>query len=197
MTSTLRTLTVTGTELEPWLGEVAELRIKVFRQFPYLYDGSFEYEWKYLETYTQTRDSICVLALDGDRPVGASTGLAMADETVEFRQPLAQAGLDTDDVFYCAESVLLPEYRGQGLYRHFFKERESHARSLGKHLSVFCGVQRPLSHPLRPDDYQPLDPVWRHLGYKPMPNTFARFRWKDIDRPQEDEKELLFYQKPL
>lgn len=197
MTSTLRMLTVTGSDLEPWLKGVAELRIRVFREFPYLYDGSFEYERKYLETYTRARDSICVLALDGDRPVGASTGLPMADETVEFRQPLAEAGLNTEDVFYCAESVLLPEYRGQGLYPYFFKEREAHARSLGKHLSVFCGVQRPDAHPLRPAGYQPLDPVWRRLGYKPMPNTIARFRWKDIDRPQEDEKELLFYQKPL
>ena len=32
----LRTQVVTGSELDPWLQAVAELRIRVFRDFPYL-----------------------------------------------------------------------------------------------------------------------------------------------------------------
>jgi hypothetical protein len=31
--------------------------------------------------------------VDGDRVIGAPTGLAMTDETEEFRQPLVEAGL--------------------------------------------------------------------------------------------------------
>lgn len=193
----LRTLVVTGSELAPWLQAVAELRIRVFRDFPYLYDGSLEYERDYLQTYVESDTAVCVLALDGDRVIGASTGLAMTDETEEFRQPLVEAGLDIDSVFYCAESVLLPDYRGQGLYRAFFEEREAHARSLGKALSVFCAVQRPEDHPLKPKDYQPLDPVWKRFGYRPMPEIQATFPWKDIDQPVETDKPLMFYRKYL
>nr|WP_298415902.1 GNAT family N-acetyltransferase [uncultured Halomonas sp.] len=197
MSDTMRTLVVKGDELEPWLGDVADLRIRVFRDFPYLYDGSRDYEEAYLHTYTKTDTSICVLALDGERVVGASTGLAMADETEEFRQPLLDAGWDIESIFYCAESTLLPEYRGRGLYRAFFDEREAHARHLGKRTSMFCAVQRPIDHPLRPADYQPLDSIWRHFGYQPMPDRMASFRWKDIDQSQETDKQLLFYQKAL
>ncbi|MGC3874920.1 GNAT family N-acetyltransferase [Halomonas sp. GXIMD04776] len=197
MSDTMRTLVVKGDELKPWLRDVADLRIGVFRDFPYLYDGSRDYEQDYLRTYTETDTSICVLALDGERVVGASTGLAMADETKEFRQPLCDAGWDVESIFYCAESTLLPEYRGRGLYRAFFDEREAHARRLGKRMSVFCAVQRPADHPLRPVGYQPLDSIWQHFGYQPIPHTMATFRWKDIDQVQETDKNLLFYQKML
>lgn len=193
----LRTLVVTGSELNPWLQAVAELRIRVFRDFPYLYDGSLEYERDYLQTYVESGTAVCVLALDGDRVIGASTGLAMTDETEEFRQPLVEAGLDINSVFYCAESVLLPDYRGHGLYRAFFDEREAHARQLGKTLSVFCAVQRPENHPLKPKDYQPLHPVWKRFGYNPVPEIQATFPWKDIDQPVETDKPLMFYRKYL
>ncbi|WP_227368938.1 GNAT family N-acetyltransferase [Halomonas sp. M20] len=197
MKDTLRTRVVKGNELAPWLTAVADLRISVFRDFPYLYDGSRDYEQIYLRTYTETDTSICVLALDGERVVGASTGLAMVDETEEFRQPLVDAGWDIESIFYCAESTLLPEYRGRGLYRAFFDEREAHARRLGKRISVFCAVQRPEDHPLRPVGYQPLDSIWRYFGYRPIPDTMATFHWKDIDQTQETGKQLLFYQKAL
>lgn len=75
----IRLMTVRGAELEPWLEHVAALRIEVFRDFPYLYDGSFEYETRYLRTYVECDSAVCVLALAGERVVGASTGLAMSD----------------------------------------------------------------------------------------------------------------------
>lgn len=192
-----RLMTLRGAELEPWLAHVAALRIRVFRDFPYLYDGSEAYEAQYLRTYVETDSAICVLALEGDCVVGASTGLALDDETAAFRKPFEQAGMDTGDIFYCAESVLLPAYRGGGIYRHFFTERENQARQLGKSLSVFCAVQRPQNHPLRPADYQPLDEVWQRFGYRRAPGLITQFGWKDIDQPEESDKPMQFFCKRL
>ncbi|MDY6799236.1 MAG: hypothetical protein SVX28_11015 [Pseudomonadota bacterium] len=73
----IKILTLTGKALEPWLERVAELRIRVFRDFPYLYDGSRAYETEYLKTYINSEMAICVLAQEGDQVVGASTGLAL------------------------------------------------------------------------------------------------------------------------
>lgn len=188
---------VRGAQLAPWLEQLAALRIQVFREFPYLYDGSLEYEAQYLRTYLECDSSVCVLALDGERVVGASTGLALSDETEPFRRPFEQAGLDTAEIFYCAESVLLPDYRGGGLYRHFFHAREEQARALGKSRSVFCAVQRPHEHPLRPADYQSLEAVWQHFGYGARPELTTTFSWKDLDAPVESEKTMLFYLKEL
>ena len=193
----LRIVTVTGQGLTPWLNDLARLRIRVFRDFPYLYDGSLDYERNYLATYTQCEHSICVLALDGERVVGASTGLPLAREVDEFRAPFAAAGLNAERIFYCAESVLLPDYRGRGLYRAFFDGREAHARELGFDTAAFCAVERPDHHPFKPVNYRPLTDIWARFGYHPEPGLVTRFRWKDRDRDEETDKPMQFYLKSL
>lgn len=147
-----------GAEIEPHIDDLARLRIQVFREFPYLYDGNLDYEAEYLATYVRSADSLCVLVRDEGRVVGASTALPLADETEEFQQPFIAAGWNPARIFYCAESVVLPAWRGRGLGVRFFAEREAHAHTLARFdWCAFCAVQRPADHPRRPADYQPLD----------------------------------------
>lgn len=190
--------TLSGRELAPYLADLARLRIAVFREFPYLYDGSAEYEEKYLQTYLDSPDSVVILALDGETVIGASTGLPMTDETEEFQTPFLEHRYDPARVFYCAESVLLPEYRGKGIYKHFFTGREDHARKLGRFdWCAFCCVQRPEDHPRRPADYAPLDPVWRKFGYVKHPELVAAYQWKDLGEEEESFKPMVFWLKSL
>ena len=97
---------LSGAELAPYLPDLAQLRITVFRDFPYLYDGTREYEEKYLQTYLNTDEIIIVLALDGEKVIGASTGLPMEHETDEFKKPFVDNGYDPAKIFYFGESVL-------------------------------------------------------------------------------------------
>lgn len=199
MNHELNILRLTGADaaLADWLPALAALRIRVFRDFPYLYDGTEEYEQQYLETYVNSAESVVVLVLDGDSVVGATTGLPMAAESEAFRRPFEAQGIPAEKVFYCAESVLLPEYRGRGVYRQFFTEREGHAARLGGfELLTFCCVQRPADHALRPADYQPLDPVWRRFGYEPRADLMTHYRWKDIGEEAETDKPMMFWVKP-
>lgn len=189
---------LSGREIEPWIPDLARLRITVFRDFPYLYDGTIEYEEHYLQTYLETPDSIAVLALDGDQVIGASTGLPMADETPEFQAPFASLGYDPAKIFYCAESVLLKDYRGRGVYKHFFTGREGHALKLNRFdWCCFCGVQRPEDHPLRPSDFVPLDAIWNKFGYVKQPEIRTFYRWKDIDQTEETDHEMVFWLKSM
>jgi GNAT superfamily N-acetyltransferase len=189
---------LSGKAVEPWIPDLARLRITVFREFPYLYDGTTEYEANYLETYTRSPDSIVVLALDGDQVIGASTGLPMQDETQEFQQPFIDQGYDPAKVFYCAESVLLKAYRGRGVYKQFFTAREGHARQMGRFEWLsFCCVQRPPDHPLRPADYVPLDEVWAKFGYVKHPKLHALYDWKDVGQTEETAHDMVFWLKPL
>lgn len=195
---TIRRLTGSDPELRAFLPDLARLRIEVFRDFPYLYDGTVEYEEKYLETYTECPESIVVLVLDGEKAVGATTGLPMDAETEEFRKPFVEAGHDPARIFYCAESVLQPAYRGRGVYPKFFAEREGHARALGRFdLCAFCCVQRPEDHPLRPTDYVPLDRIWSKFGYVKHPELTTTYDWKDVDTAEETAKPMVFWLKSL
>ncbi|MEI4196283.1 GNAT family N-acetyltransferase [Roseovarius sp. E0-M6] len=186
-----------GEALSAALGDVARLRIEVFRKWPYLYDGDAEYEARYLQTYRDSADAILVGAFDGARLVGASTGTPMEDHADDFAAAFAGQDIPLSDIFYCAESVLLPEYRGQGLGHAFFDAREAHARDLGRTYSAFCGVVRPMDHPLRPEGYRPLDAFWRKRGYTPVEGAVAQFRWKDIDQSHETDHTLQFWMRRL
>ncbi len=198
MINSLSIQTLYGEQLKPYLSELAGLRIRVFKEYPYLYDGTIEYEEKYLETYINSTKSIAIVVLDGKRIVGVSTGLPITDETAEFVQPFLKAGINPDSVYYCGESILMPEYRGQGIYSVFINGREEHARKLGGYKTIcFCAVSRPVDHPLRPKDYVPLDDIWKKYGYKKRPDLYTTYRWKDINEQQESDKKMVFWIKEL
>ena len=186
-----------GAEIEPHIDDLARLRIQVFREFPYLYDGNLDYEAEYLATYVRSADSLCVLVLDAGQVVGASTALPLQDETEEFQQPFVAAGWNPARIFYCAESVVLPGWRGRGLGVRFFAEREAHARKLGRFdWCAFCAVERPQDHPLRPADYVPLDEFWGKRGYEHRADLRTMLAWQDIDEEGESEKPMSFWLKP-
>ncbi|MDD2941704.1 MAG: GNAT family N-acetyltransferase [bacterium] len=196
--SNIRIESFSGKGVEPWIDDLARLRISVFRAFPYLYDGSLEYELKYLQTYLLAQDSIVVLAFAGDDVIGASTALPLVEEIEEFQQPFIQCGVELEQIFYLGESVLLPEFRGQGIYKEFFSRREAQALRLGGfRQSVFCAVQRSLEHPLRPADYQPLDLVWERFGYCRQPSWQTMLAWRDLGEAEESEKLMMFWSKVL
>jgi GNAT superfamily N-acetyltransferase len=178
--------------------DLARLRIEVFREYPYLYTGSPAYEEKYLETYTRCADSVAVLARSESRVVGASTGLPLAAETPECQAPFIASGYAVAEIFYCGESVLLPAFRGKGLYKTFFNGREQHARALGGfRYMALCGVVRPDNHPRRPAGYAPLDPVWQRFGYVCHPELTTTFDWQDLDEAHESPKRMQFWLKAL
>ncbi|MBU1211895.1 MAG: GNAT family N-acetyltransferase [Alphaproteobacteria bacterium] len=189
---------VTGEALKGVLGDLARLRIAVFRDWPYLYDGTEAYEREYLAKFIAARGAVCVVARDGDKIVGASTASPMAETDEEFIAPFKAAGYDIDKVFYCGESVLIGDYRGQGVGNRFFDEREAHARRLGGfEISTFCRVVRPDDHPLKPADYRPLDEFWKKRGYAPVDGLVAYYSWKDIGEDAETEKPLQFWTRKL
>ncbi|WP_340123395.1 GNAT family N-acetyltransferase [Methylobacter svalbardensis] len=185
-----------GVALEQFIPKLARLRIEVFRDFPYLYDGNIDYEKKYLQTYIDCPESVIVIAFDDDTVVGASTAIPMKYETDELKKPFIEQGYDLDEVFYCSESVLNKAYRGLGIGVKFFEQREAHAESLGgfKHI-CFCCVERPVDHPRRPIDYVPLDQFWNKRGYVKHPELDTIYSWKDLDDVDETPKPMTFWLK--
>jgi GNAT superfamily N-acetyltransferase len=191
---TLRYAVLTGEDIAPALDAVAALRISVFRDYPYLYDGTLAYERDYLAQFAKAEGAIVVAAIDGDTIVGASTGCLLSSQHEEFKTPFGDAAAQ---IFYCAESVLLHDYRGQGAGKRFFALRESHGRGLGCQQSIFCSVVRPENHPARPLDYEPLDAFWRGLGYAVIPEKITHYSWRDVGESHDTEKPMQFWMKDL
>ncbi|MFN3317356.1 MAG: GNAT family N-acetyltransferase [Allorhizobium sp.] len=186
-----------GSDATPFFGDLARLRSTVFRAFPYLYEGNPDYEQTYLSTYAKSAGSVFVLAIDGDQVVGVATGTPMAGETEEVKRPFLEAELDPEQFFYFGESVLLPQYRGQGIGVKFFEGREQQAKKLGLRYATFCAVERPADHPRRPKDYVPLDAFWAKRGYIHHPELRTTFTWRDLDESVESPKPLSFWIRDL
>ena len=194
MTLTLRELR--GEAVAPHLDALAALRIAVFRDWPYLYDGDAAYERDYLAAY-RTPGSLVVGAFDGERLVGAATAAPMEQHRGDFARAFAGTGRDLEEIYYLAESVLLPDWRGNGLGHAFFAAREAEGRRQGRRFAAFCSVIRPDDHPDRPDGARSHDAFWRGRGYVPLPGVVARFDWRDVGAGAETTKRLQFWGKDL
>jgi GNAT superfamily N-acetyltransferase len=194
----LRIERLTGIALTSAVPEIARLRMTVFRDWPYLYDGTLDYEQSYLATFSAAAGAVVVAAYAGHAMIGAATAAPLLGSAAEFAAPFRARGDDPANIFYFGESVLLRAYRGKGLGHAFFDHREAHARSFNRFtLAAFCAVQRPADHPLQPHDYVPLDAFWRKRGFERADGLTTTFAWKDVDQPNETVKPMQFWIKAL
>jgi GNAT superfamily N-acetyltransferase len=193
----LRLQRLSGQEILTQMEALAALRIRVFRDWPYLYEGTAEYEAHYLQVYVDCPRSLAVLVWDGERCIGASTCLPLADALPDMQQPFVARGMDLSRIDYFGESVLLREYRGRGVGVEFFRQREAHAREQGLSICAFCSVDRAAGDPRRPADYVGNDAFWTHRGYRKQPQMISHFSWPDIGATESSDKPMTFWTREL
>jgi GNAT superfamily N-acetyltransferase len=191
MALTIRTLE--RSEIPARLVDLARLRIAVFREWPYLYDGDAEYERRYLADFADAADAVLVAACDGETIVGMATASPLAAQASAIRAPLAAHGLDLTTGFYFGESVLLPAYRGRGAGHGFFDHREAGARRAGAAWACFCAVIRPADHPLRPAAARTHSEFWTGRGYAPISGLTCTLDWRDLGEEVETPHRLQFW----
>lgn len=191
----LRFETLRGDALRAWLPRLAGLRIAVFRDWPYLYDGEEAYEQRYLAAYAESPGAAVIAAIEGERVVGCATCQPMTEATARVPAAFRDRGLDPARFCYFGESVLLRAFRGRGAGVRFFELREAHARDLGLQAAAFCAVTRNDNDPRRPRDYVPLDAFWRKRGYERRADISVVFDWKEVGDDRETPHALGFWVK--
>ena len=192
---------LTGSEIYAALNDLAQLRIQVFAAYPYLYDGDgdgdVDYEAGYLREFMAAPDALLVAAISDGRIIGAATASPARANKDKLDAPFAEFGIDTATSFYFGESILLPEFRGQGIGNAFFDYREVHALACGATAAHFAAVVRPDDHPARPIDYVPLDAFWRKRGYAPLTGLISNLAWKEHGEADESPKLMQHWARQL
>lgn len=197
MLNTLEINCLKGSAIQTYIHDLATMRIKVFKEYPYLYDGDIASELQYLKSFQACNDSVMVLASDEKKVVGFSTGMPLAQTDTAWQIPFLTSSINPEDIFYLGESILLSEYRGRKIYKHFFWERENVARQMDFSYTAFCAIERPIDDPKRPPNYFSFDKIWHAYGYKKYPALLVNYEWVEIGDNAVSKKTLAFYLKKL
>lgn len=188
---------LTGSAAAARLETLARLRLTIFREFPYLYDGSRAAELAYLRTYTDSPGGCIILAREGRKVVGAITGLPLCCEEEDFTTPFLTQGWDLAKVYYVGELLFLPPWRGRGLGTRLLALLAAHVRALGTYRHLACAtVEREADHPLRPPDFIPIDRFCMRQGFVKHPELSCRVCWRELDGVRSP-KSMLFWIKEL
>ena len=196
--NTIRIDTFTGSKVKEMIPEIARLRIEVFHEYPFLYIGDYAYEMNYLKKFLTMKDAIMVAAFDREELIGLSTGFPFIYESENLKNAFIDAQRDPKRYFCFGESVLRKSYRGQGIGKAFFDQREAHARRLPHYQYIcFYTLIRPKNDPKCPQDYRPLAPFWKSRGFVEHPELIGTVSYQEIGEREETPKKMVFWIKEL
>ena len=175
--------TFTGNQVKEYLSQVSLFRSKYFEEFPYLYVNqsidSAAKEEEYIASQATDTSYCIVSAFDGSKLVGISTGLALvngSDLSAENLNALENSNINPKDCFYSCETIILPEYRGKGIYKKLCSIKAQYAIDLGFTYMLFISVVREDNHPLKPDNYISHNAKWNNMGFQKT-NLFMHYDW--------------------
>jgi len=177
---------------------VAGLRIRVFRDYPYLYDGNRAYEEHYLQGLARNERSLVAVARVDGAVVAAATALPLGNDAeilAGIDRQFAKLGLDARDYYYYSEIVVDAAHRGRGIAREFYRRRRDRAIALGYRKVCFAAIVREPGVLPAPADYFDPAPMWTALGFVQHPDISVTFRWPTLTPAgtQEIDHRLVFW----
>lgn len=190
-----------GDSIKPHLDEVARWRLQHFREFPYLYAGTFEYEREYLQGMIGDNKSMLLMIDDQQgQLVGISTGVPLcggAEIVGDAPKLFRGAGLQAEKYYYFGEVIIAPDARGKSVARKMFDHQEARAASWGFASGCLAVVVREKPDARQPKYYVDSDKVWCGLGYSKTQLTFE-YEWPTIQvdgSVRETSNSLVFWTK--
>ncbi|MDA8226695.1 MAG: GNAT family N-acetyltransferase [Desulfitobacterium hafniense] len=188
---------LTGASITDVLDDLTTLRLGIFSEYPYLYQGKREDELKYLATYAEVPDACTILAYDGLTVIGAATGMPLIHEDAQMLDAFAGTTFPLNQVYYVGELLFRPAYRNCGLGQKLLDRLESHIQSLGSYRKLTCAtVERPDDHSLCPSDYIPITRFLARTGFARLSGVTTSFMWREIDGVKRDHP-MQFWIKDL
>jgi GNAT superfamily N-acetyltransferase len=186
-----------GTAIANVLDDLATLRLEIFREYPYLYEGRRKDELDYLGTYAKVVDACAILAYYGSTIIGAATGMPLIHEDAQTLDAFARASLPLGEIYYVGELLFRPAWRNTGLGRKSLARLENHVHSFGSYRMLTCAtVERPDDHPLRPLDYIPITRFLAKTGFARLTGVTTHFKWLETDGVKRDHS-MQFWVKDL
>lgn len=171
-----------GSEITNYTELIGQWRIQYFREFPYLYQGTMEYEAKYLAGLVSNPHAVVAVARDNAQIIGFVTALPLVsdfDIVKEFNAHFQTLNRNIQDYCYIGEIIIHPDYRGNGLALEMTQRIEQDMQQRGFKGACFLCVVRDPDHPLRPADYLEIDGLCQRANYIKT-DIVSQFEWPTI-----------------
>lgn len=166
-------------ELIPFRSFVSEQRIKIFRDYPYLDGNDPKEEYAYFDWISSLPCSTLTVACYENEPVAFTLGTSLVQFNEHFKVSLFEnVGLNPQEFYYIADSIVLPEHRKNGLCKKLMQIIEMYAWQHG-FTKTCLACEEHETHPLKPKDYKALSKIWLANGYKSSALSFD-FDWMTI-----------------
>jgi GNAT superfamily N-acetyltransferase len=186
-----------GALIQEYLEQIAQLRLSIFKEYPYLYDGRLKDELVYLQHYANHADATAIIASCGNQLAGAVTAIPLKYETEDLITPFTATQYPVESIIYIGELLIYPEYRNKGLGTRLLSGIEQHFLSQKNYQYLTSAtVERPEVHPHRPGGYVPIERFLLKNQFAKTPGTVTHFIWKEIDGISRDH-EMKFWIKEL
>lgn len=179
------TVILQGKEVIQSLDQLAELRMEIFRAYPYFYEGNAAEEKKYLQAYAHSAESFFVVCRVAGKITGMVSGLPLRDARREVWT--TPSPLSIERIFYLGEILVLEEYRGSGLGKILYERFEQAVKARGIYEKIaFKEIVLTPGDPRRPETYVSLDSFWEQRGYVKHPELRQQMAW-----PESGGKEVV------
>ena len=186
-----------GSQIQEYLEKIAHLRLTIFKEFPYLYDGQLKDELEYLQHYAEQEQATAIIASCDDQLAGAVTAIPLQYESEEMTSPFSTMQYPVERTIYICELLFYPDYRNKGLGTRLLSRIEQHYRGQKNYQYLTSAtVMRPDDHPHRPDGYVPIERFLQRNRFEKMPGVTTHFTWKEIDGARRNH-EMQFWIKTL
>ena len=184
-----------GREITPYVKEIVQFINKIYREYPYFYNGNDAGYESYLESYPNLGDVIVCLAFVENEVIGIAAGLPMPKRDV-YQETLLEHGYNLNTLFYLGEFGLKPEYRGQGIELTMYQTIEDFARKSGPFKMIcFWEIEGGLNSEQK--GYFPGDNFWKQLGFVRHPELNFHIFWTNIGETTESPHKAVYWLKNL
>lgn len=179
------------------LQHVSEMRMRLFRDFPYLYDAKLDDEREYMHTYSQAGSAALVVTRAEGQLIGLCTTIAISEEIDEFKTKFEALGYAPTKVLYLGEMLLEPAWQGRGLGGQMLERIEAEAAAKGYQWVTAAMVQREENDPRQPDNYRTPRTLLERCGYHAEPRLDSQLTWLEIGQSAPTEHLMRFWVKEI
>lgn len=160
---------IVGKKVSAYLSILSNFRESQFKSPPYSYAFNQLAENEYLQEYSTSKHSVCILAKKNTKAIGIVTGLPLNAGGViisEAEKNISSISYNINDFFYVCEVIVLPEYRSHGIGKFLMQQIEQHAINLGKKYMCLLTID----HPIAKSNF------WSNLKYEKI-NLYETHHW--------------------